>query len=279
MQTYGWRIYAVPVLLALTIALLVVTIQGGGTASPSAGEPTGDAVRNPKVQEETTPIGAPKGDIQEAALPAGALPGGGPYTAKGEKTYRVIRGTGDRVGTGGQEFTYTVEAENGVKASQYGGDRTFAAMVDATLANPKSWIGGGKVSFRRIDSGDADLRISLSSTETTRELCGYQIKLDTSCYYPPDKRVVINEARWVRGAMAFQGDGLTYRQYLINHEVGHGIGFERHKPCAEDGALAPIMMQQTFGTANSQVIALDPELGDADRTLVCRPNAWPYPDK
>ncbi len=265
-------------LAILTVVLLVLTVRNGDqpTAETTA---AGDDVRNTHVQEETTPIGAPTGDIQEEALPAGALPDGGAYTRKGEKVYRTVRGTGEKLGTGNQVYTYSVEVERGIDTQQYGGDRTFAKLVDATLANPKSWIGDGKVSFRRVDSGEPDLRISLSSTDTARELCGYQIKLETSCYYPPDARVVLNEARWVRGAQAFEGDDLTYRQYLINHEVGHGIGYEKHQPCKQNGALAPIMMQQTFGTANSQIMALDPEMKDVDRSLVCKPNAWPYPTK
>lgn len=273
-STYGWRAYAIPVLAVLTVVLLILTVRGGDSSPGVAA--AGEQVRNTHVQDETTPIGAPTGPIQEAALPAGTLPAGGAFTTKGERTYHAVRGTTGKVGTGSQVFTYTVEVENGVNPQDYGGDRTFAKLVDATLANPKSWIGDGKVAFRRIDRGEPDLRISLSSTDTTRELCGYQIKLETSCYYPPDHRVVLNEARWVRGAIAFAGDDLTYRQYLVNHEVGHGIGYEKHQPCKEDGALAPIMMQQSFGTANAQILALDPDM-KADRTLVCKPNAWPYP--
>ena len=277
-STYGWRAYAIPVLAVLTVVLLVVTVQNDG-ASTTETQTAGDDVRNTHVQEETTPIGAPTGEIKEEALPAGGLPDGGAFTKTGERVYRTVRGTSPKIGAGKQVYTYSVEVERGIKSQEYGGDSSFAKLVEATLGNPKSWIGDGKVSFRRIDSGEPDLRISLSSTDTARELCGYQIKLETSCFYPPDGRVVLNEARWVRGAMAFEGDDLTYRQYLINHEVGHGIGYEKHQPCKQNGALAPIMMQQTFGTANSQIMALDPEMKDVDRSLVCRPNAWPYPTK
>ena len=73
---------------------------------------------------------------------------------------------------------------------------------------------------------------------TVREGCGYDIPLEASCYNPRYTRrrsraVFINEARWVRGAVPFQGDVGSYRQYLINHEVGHAIGYQRHEPCDE----------------------------------------------
>ncbi|MFC3241743.1 DUF3152 domain-containing protein [Gordonia humi] len=273
-QAFGWRAYAIPVLVIVTVVLVVMTVRGGGGDAASVATPT-DA-RNTNINEQTHAIGAPTVEVQEDALPAGALPEGGPYTAKGDKEYRVVRGTGPKVGTGGQEYTYTVEVEKGIDPTQYSGDASFAKLVDTTLANKRSWIGDGKVSFRRVDSGEPDLRITLTSTDTARELCGYQIKIETSCYYPPEARVTLNEARWVRGATVFAGDDMTYRQYLINHEVGHGIGYEHHRPCEENGALAPIMMQQTFGTANSDILALDPDM-KADRSLVCKPNAWPFP--
>jgi len=275
---FGWRAYAVPVLAVLTVALIVVTAVNAGDDGGSEAAPTDPNLRNTEVTTETTAIGAPTGPINDAALPAGQLPDGGPFTRAGDKDYSVVRGTTGKIGTGSEVYTYTVEVEKGLDPTDYGGNQAFAKLVDTTLSNQKSWIGDGKVAFRRIDSGEPDLRISLISTDTARELCGYQIKLETSCFYPPEGRVVLNEARWIRGATAFGGDDLTYRRYLINHEVGHGIGYEHHRPCEHEGALAPIMMQQTFGTANSEIMALDTDMA-ADRSLTCRPNAWPYPDK
>lgn len=273
---FGWRAYAISLLGILTIALLVFTIVDDGAPTQHEAATIDPRARNVDVTKETTPIGVPTTDISAAALPAGALPPGGPFTAKGAQVYSVVRGTTDKIGAGNEVYTYTVEVEDGLNPADFGGEQTYAQLVDATLANPQSWIGGDKVAFRRIDKGEPDLRISLSSADTSRDLCGYQIKLEASCFYPPQGRVVLNEARWVRGATAFQGDGLAYRQYLINHEVGHGIGYEHHLPCEQDGGLAPIMMQQTFGTANSEIMALDPDM-QANRTYTCRPNAWPYP--
>ena len=89
-------------------------------------------------------------------------------------------------------------------------------------------------------------------------------------------RVFINEARWVRGAVPFQGDIGSYRQYLINHEVGHAIGYQRHAPCDEPGGLAPVMMQQTFSTSDNDAAKFDPEWVKADGKT-CRFNPWPYP--
>ncbi|MBT0565653.1 DUF3152 domain-containing protein [Williamsia sp. CHRR-6] len=277
--TYGWRAYAIPVLLVLTVLLVIATVRERGSPDPSSSS-TGVVqdlgARNTDVNKITTAVGAPAGAANAVVLPAGQLPAGGAFSTNGAKTFRVVPGTTPVVGTAQKVYRYTVEVENGLIPENYGGDQTFAKLVDATLASPKSWIGRGAVSFRRIDTGTPDFTISLTSSGTTRELCGYQIKLESSCYYPPNTRVVLNEARWVRGAVSFQGDDLSYRQYQINHEVGHAIGYEKHEPCAQQGGLAPIMMQQSFGVANRDIQALDPD-AKGDPTLVCRVNPWPYP--
>ena len=115
---------------------------------------------------------------------------------------------------------------------------------------------------------------------TVREGCGYDIQLEASCYNPAYRdgqpRVFINEARWVRGAVPFQGDVGSYRQYLINHEVGHAIGYQRHEPCGGNDQLAPVMMQQTFSTNNNDAARFDPQSVQPDNHS-CKPNPWPYP--
>ena len=89
--------------------------------------------------------------------------------------------------------------------------------------------------------------------------------------------MLLNESRWVRGAVPFQGDLGSYRQYLINHEVGHAVGFAEHVPCPEPNALAPIMMQQTLSLNNAQLREMSPDDNYPDNPDTCRPNPWPYP--
>lgn len=225
-------------------------------------------------------VGSPKNITGvERFLPDSPLPAGGKLTLHGEGTWHLIPGTTSPVGKHlARLFTYAIEVEDGLDSVEYGGDDAFAQMVDATLSNPKSWIHNPNIGFQRVDPRivKPDFYISLTSAMTLRGPCEYSIKLETSCYAPREGKVLINESRWVRGALSFAGDLGTYRQYAINHEVGHAIGFIKHEPCRKSGGLAPIMMQQTLGLANNDISKIDPDDIKSDG-LVCVPNAWPFP--
>jgi hypothetical protein len=284
-STYGWRAYALPVLAAITVLVVYQTVTG--TAVPQPARAEGPVQGPPTIGVASTGIiGAPpKGMTQfDANLPTGILPDGGPFTEAGAKTWHIVPGSSPKVGQGTtKSFTYTVEVEDGVDTTAIGGDDAFARMVSETLNNPKSWTHNPQIAFTRIDDvsqGQPDFRVSLTSPMTVREGCGYDIPLEASCYNPAylgdQPRVFVNEARWVRGAVPFQGDIGSYRQYLVNHEVGHAIGYQKHEPCAENGELAPVMMQQTFSTSNDDDARFDPQSVQADGKT-CRFNPWPYP--
>lgn len=284
-STYGWRAYAIPLLVALTVFVGYQTVtqrehvHGGadGPNEPVADPPSigalGDAI-----------IGAPpKGLTQfDASLPDGVLPEGEPFTAQGARTWHIVPGTTPQVGQGAAKvFSYTIEVEDGIDTMGFGGDEAFARMATQTLASQKSWTHNPQFAFVRIDAGTPDFRISLTSPDTVREGCGYEIQLESSCYNPRygengEQRVFINEARWVRGAVPFQGDITSYRQYVINHELGHAIGYRSHEPCEQDQQLAPVMMQQTFSTSNDVAAKFDPDSIKPDGKT-CRTNPWPYP--
>ncbi|GAA5041422.1 DUF3152 domain-containing protein [Nocardia callitridis] len=276
-STYGWRAYALPVLLAVTVLVIVDAVRSPDTGSSDDGAPGIGQLSTDSAAGGI--IGAPPGDEPfPTDLPTGALPDGGPFTETGSGAWHVVPGTSAQIGTGSQfVFRYSVDIEDGVDTSGYGGDQSVATLVESTLANPKSWTHDTKFAFLRVDQGDTDFRVSLTSRATTRKSCGFEIPIDSSCYNADLDRVVLSEARWVRGAPAFDGDIGSYRQYQVNHEVGHAIGYHQHQPCEVDGGLAPIMMQQTFGTENNDIAVLDPHGVVPMDGKNCRFNPWPYP--
>lgn len=291
-------------LLTVAVVAELVVAGGDGNGDDGAGDSVAPEVSDAAASEDTvedtveaTQDGPVPGDAPEAGG-VGELPSGGTVTARGDGDYRGVGSAGMTAGDPDRDdadtYSFVVEVENGLETSSFGGGDAFAAAVDATLSDPRSWISDGTFAFRHVSVTDRrapDLRIRLTSPETTREVCGAQIELETSCFVRgPDVegerrgaadagRVVVNAARWTRGATTFEGDLGSYRQYLLNHEVGHGLGFARHQVCPEDGVLAPVMMQQTLSLNNGELEDLEAgaEYGAAGRDVTCRPNSWPYP--
>lgn len=174
----------------------------------------------------------------------------------GPGTFAVAPGGSERIGTAGQLMRYRVEVEDGIQVPA----TEFAAAADAILAGPRGWTAGGRWSFRRVEHGDVDFVLRLATPDTVDEICA-RYWLDTegeySCRGGDD--VMINLRRWLLAVPHFDGDLDTYREYVINHEVGHRLG-HGHVGCPEPGGPAPVMMPQT--------ISLDG----------CLPNGWPYLD-
>jgi hypothetical protein len=285
---YGWRAWAVPVLAVVTV--LVMLVIGGPSTSPSEADaptaattpiaaaaapaPAGVPATTPgEVLASTTPANP---DQSTVTTPAAALPDGADIVPAGAGTWHVVPGSTPVRGSGPEVFTYTVEVEDGLQPVE--DDQAFAATVDAALGDPRSWTGGGRFQLQRVDTGTPSFRVSLTSQLTIRapHLCGWEIALEASCYNRwADQRVMINDARWIRGATAYAGDLATYRVYAINHEVGHALG-HGHQPCRQTGAPAPIMMQQSWGIANNDLNPLNPDLIPADGHA-CQANPYPFP--
>lgn len=213
-------------------------------------------------------------EVLPANLAVAALPAGEPYAVAGDATYRVVGGAGAPAGSSTTVVTYTVEIENGVAPAE--GDAGFAAFVDATLADSRSWITVKGITLQRVDATDAtpDFRVTLTSQQTVRGMCGFSVPLESSCYTRSEGRVVINDARWVRGSLTYGTDLTSYREYAINHEVGHALGYG-HQPCAENGGLAPVMMQQSWSASNDALAGINGSTPANGKS--CLPNPWPDP--
>ena len=304
---YGWRAYGIPILLAATVLAVIQMTNQSPTPSPPVVAAMTTPVLTTVVSGVTTVVTMPPETVTvSATVPAatdptapeesvvtdgslapdpngtlpldpGQLPDGGPFIVDGERTFSVVPGTAEQFGAGSDVRTYAIEVEDGVTVD--GGPETFATLVDKILSDPRSWTSPalGGFAFVRVDPAETepDFRISLTSQMTIRELCGYDIQLEASCYNSAEGRVLINDARWVRGAVAYAGDVISYRSYAINHEVGHALGFG-HQACAEDGGLAPVMMQQSWSVSNDDLNPLAPQ--DIPRDgKVCKANPFPDP--
>ncbi|MEU2741623.1 DUF3152 domain-containing protein [Streptomyces sp. NPDC007095] len=223
---------------------------GGLDARPSASP--GGTGSTPSVTPSATPLTYDQKMGVKYALSA---------TLKGSGKFDAVPGF-DKAPGKGQKYTYRVDVERGL-----GLDATlFAQAVQKTLNDKRSWAHNGARTFERIYTGKPDFVITLASPGTTAEWCA-KSGLDTtednvSCDSASTERVMINAYRWAQGSKTY-GDAIhPYRQMLINHEVGHRLGYG-HVTCDKDGELAPVMQQQT-------------KFLDHDG-IHCRANPWPYP--
>ncbi|GIH87511.1 lipoprotein [Planobispora rosea] len=169
----------------------------------------------------------------------------------GSGRYRVVPGQARPPRGKGKVVRYIVEVERGLPFDR----EEFALQVHRILNDPRGW----GFRFHRVSRGPVDIRVSLSSPAMTDRRC---LPLRTlgllSCWN--GGRAVINAMRWNEGAPGYRGDVASYREYVISHEVGHGLG-HGHVSCPGRGRRAPVMLQQTKSLHG------------------CRPNPWPFPER
>ncbi len=218
------------------------------------------------------------GQVRPYSLPSGSLVAASPthealaarlpdddtrYPKSGPGTLVHASGTGPVVGTAGPVKRFRL----GVESNVVGQLAEFTATVERTLADSRSWIASKEQRFQRVPAeAPAEFTVALVTRQTAYRMCatgGLDIRVDgvpyTSCQV--SGRVVINLDRWRESVPDYVDSGAsleTYRQYVINHEVGHVLG-RPHESCPGKGRLAPVMQQQTLGLNG------------------CRPNPHPFP--
>ncbi|MFE3857533.1 DUF3152 domain-containing protein [Streptomyces griseorubiginosus] len=250
---------AVVTVLAVVVAGQVTGERGTAVGPRSATDQARDA-RDPVTDGQPTPSVSPSVATltydQKMATKYPLSP-----KLDGSGKFDAVPGV-DKAPGKGQKYTYRVDVEQGLGLD----GALFAEAVQKTLNDDRSWAHDGARTFERIYSGKPDFVITLASPGTTADWCA-KSGLDTtednvSCDSAATERVMINAYRWAQGSTTY-GDRIhAYRQMLINHEVGHRLGYS-HVTCDKNGELAPVMQQQT-------------KFLDHDG-IHCRANPWPYP--
>lgn len=231
---------------ALPLLSLAVAVAATAGCGQDPGAVAGPAAPTLRPSASSTPP-SPSPSPSPSPTPAPT-----PVVQAGDGVLTVVPGTTVPSGQG-DDVAYVVEVEGGLGVDP----AAFAAEVDGVLSDPRSWGAGGRLALHRVDTGDAAVRVALVSPRTVDRLCA---PLQTAGYFScaNGDRAVLNVARWLTGAPAYAGRLPAYRDYLVNHEVGHVLG-HGHEQCPGAGQLAPVMLQQTKGLGG------------------CVANGWPYP--
>ncbi len=244
----GW------LLSVIVVALLLTGSFAAGRRlipAPTSPAPVAAASSAPAVAPSSPPP-SPSATRSPTAVPVPedlpALPGRVPVRGTGKFTY--ASGRGKILGSAGGLRRFRVAVEQGADEDV----AAFAAQVEATLGDRRSWIGGGRLRLQRVGGpDDADFTVYLATRETAGRLCargGVNIRVGgrpyTSCR--STGKAIINLDRWRLSAPTYVAAKVplaTYRHYVINHEVGHELG-QSHQGCPRRGGPAPVMVQQTL---------------------------------
>lgn len=169
------------------------------------------------------------------------------FPTSGPGTWTYATGTGAVLGTKGPVKRYHVAVESNVSYPA----ADFAAKVDQTLGDPRSWIAAGTYRLQRVpEDTRAEFTVYLATRDTSTHMCA-QGWVDTDGYTScrTSGHVIINLDRWYLSVPDYVNAGVpldAYRTYVINHETGHQLG-HGHELCPGPGKPAPVMEQQTLG--------------------------------
>ncbi|GAA2183432.1 hypothetical protein GCM10009785_26960 [Brooklawnia cerclae] len=149
--------------------------------------------------------------------------------------------------------TYVVRVESSVPLDP----DAVATQVQSILDDPRGWSSGERVAFSLVPGGSpADLVITIGSPPTVDQACG-DLNAGGLWSCRVGNGVNLNSDRWFYATPTWSSESVDdYHVYLVNHEVGHYIGFG-HVGCPAAGGLSPVMQQQSI------------DLGG------CLPNGWP----
>ena len=246
------------------VVALVAALSGCGTATDTgAAWQVGDT---PVAQSSPSPSPEPSPSPSPEPVADGEVP------LSGDGAYDTARGSRAVIGKGRTLITYRVEVERGVDWGDLPEVMTddFATAIEKELRHPQGWtasadnpvtepkhgLANESWRFQRVSGPQYSVRIRLASPETVDAVCR-QVGLDTEGKFSckSGNTIMINLRRWLQGSGVATVD--EYPAAVINHELGHYLGFD-HMGCAGPGELAPIMMQQSIDLAG------------------CEPNIYPF---
>ena len=196
--------------------------------------------------------------LPEPPAPPPPPPPPPPVSRPAAEGWLIAAGNGPVVGTAGSLTRYTVEVADGLESREPLVE--IATQVETVLSDTDhGWTSRGARRLQRVeDPSRAQIRVLIASPARVDRLCG-QVGLRTNGRYScwNGRFAALNAERWFDAVDHISDRGL-YRTYLVNHEVGHGLGFG-HRDCPGAGQLAPVMQQQTISLQG------------------CRANGLPHP--
>ena len=140
-------------------------------------------------------------------------------------------------------------------------------FIKRTLDDPRGHAGNGHCFRRCRKPHKPDVVMRLTPRHVIDELFGDDgelANLSVTDFSGHPRKIYIDHENWQTIPKGFTGCHTTYKQYLLQHEMGHAIGLFHHDHPIHDQThpgKCPVMYQQTKGTS------------------MCDPNPWLHPKK
>jgi len=131
-------------------------------------------------------------------------------------------------------------------------------FIRKTLADPRGWAGRGYTFVHRAHIQPVDVVLALCDKDEMDARFGHAPELrdlSVTNFGTRPARVYFHRDNWESPPPLFTGTLQSYREYLVQHEIGHALG-RGHATEETDGGACPVMYQQSKGTSR------------------CTPNAW-----
>lgn len=122
-------------------------------------------------------------------------------------------------------------------------DRT---QIKYILDMPTGWRSHGYV-FKIVHK-NADVTMYMCSGDSMTKKFPFTHLQGLSVTDTETRTVYLNENNWNIPPANFIGKRSLYRAYLIQHEMGHCLGWSHSVPSSNPRDMCPVMYQQSLGT-------------------------------
>mgnify|MGYP002377042602 CR=1 FL=1 len=226
-----WGIGTILAVMVLISTFVLGSYQGHQTGTAPAPSPT---------VEQLMPAGDGAEETLTEALPPGPAHAEVPVAGSGEVAVAAFTRLAPPTQRG-RTVRVRVEVEREMPVDA----EAVAQQAADILQDERSWPAKHQIRFDFVGNQRHDLVIRVLTPDTTDTRCAPLKTLgQVSCSV--GSAVNLNGLRWAGGVPDYADDLNGYRTYLVNHEVGHYLGYG-HVSCPGRGQPAPVMMQQTKG--------------------------------
>jgi hypothetical protein len=118
--------------------------------------------------------------------------------------------------------------------------QALGQQAAATLADGNGWTLGGRLKFELANEA-CNLTLRVTSEEGMKTLAASCVG-KSSCQV--GNEVLVRDSDWAAAPAVWKGTLVAYRAELINHEIGHWLGFD-HASCVGRAVPAPILAVPT----------------------------------